>query len=101
MDPMEFLSWDWRLRLDLDVAQRCLFIVCFSYGILFVCNSLPSFLCFWISPWFVELGMTVALVLAVAKSAAQYSPKGKAVLVTGKPATPQTAATVFGHPVLL
>jgi hypothetical protein len=73
-------TWKWNPRCDLDLWQRCLFIVAVSWAFSQLTSPiLPAF-----TVVLADILTIFALVAAVAKSSIQYQPKGKAVLVTGK-----------------
>ena len=78
---MDVSSWKWNPRYDLDLAQRCLFILCFTWFTNWVFQL--TFLNYIFGNYLVHLGGTVALLMAMAKSSFQLSPKEKSVLVTG------------------
>lgn len=71
----------WNPRYDLDLAQRCLFIVCFSYttSVIFYW----TFLNYFVSDLQLFIVMAISLGLALAKSALQLPLGEKSVLVTG------------------
>ena len=80
--PSALLGYEWRPRWDLDVLQRCLGVAFLGLMAFWTLNSpLPSCLGLWVSDWFFQFWLTVALVLAVLKSAAQLGAKGKYVCV--------------------
>lgn len=78
---MEWSSLHWKPRLDLDLFQRCLFIILFSWML----ACLSSYICFFSlgNSVFYEILTTVALAAAIMKSSLQYSAQGRAVLITG------------------
>jgi NAD(P)-dependent dehydrogenase (short-subunit alcohol dehydrogenase family) len=76
-------EWQWRLRFDWDVVQRCLFVIGAAMTVSTVLNTLPECLGLWAQSRFVEFWMTVAVVAAVVKSAAQLPVARKTVLITG------------------
>ena len=78
---MDISSWKWNPRYDLDLAQRCLFILFFTWATNWVLQS--TFLNYIFGDYLVHLAATIALLLAIAKSSLQLSPKRKSVLVTG------------------
>ena len=79
---MDVSSWKWNPRYDLDLAQRCLFILCFTWFTNWVFQI--TFLNYIFGNNLVHLGATVALLVSIAKSSFQLSPKEKSVLITGK-----------------
>ena len=74
-------DWRWNPRYDLDLAQRCLFIVCFTYTTSVIFNW--TFLNYLVSDLQLFLLMTVSLGMAMVKSAMQLPMGEKSVLVTG------------------
>ena len=76
--------WNWNLRFDLDVIERCLVVIVSSYTVYCTLNLFPECLGLWMLKSFLELWMTICILLAIARSSVQLSPKGKAVLITGK-----------------
>ena len=78
---MDISSWKWNPRYDLDLAQRCLFILSFTWAT--NCVLELTFLNYVFGDYLVHLVATIALLLAIAKSSLQLSPKRKSVLVTG------------------
>ncbi len=85
--PAALSTYDWRLRLDWDVVQRCLGVAFLAFLAYCVCNSPPlASVGFWVSPAVVWMILCLSLPLAVLKSAAVLPPsvvRGKSVLVTG------------------
>ena len=79
---MDISTWKWNPRYDLDLAQRCLFIVGFTWISDWVYNLM--FLNYLFGDSVVHLLGTAALLMAIAKSSLQLPPKGKSILVTGK-----------------
>ena len=79
---MDVSSWKWNPRYDLDLAQRCLFILCFTWFTNWIFQL--TFLNYIFGNYLVHLGATIALLMAMAKSAFQFSSKEKSVLITGK-----------------
>ena len=72
-------NWKWNPRLDLDLGQRCLFIIALSWTFAFVTSPiLPAFLV-----TLTDISTLVALIAAVAKSSIQHHPEGRSVLITG------------------
>ncbi len=67
---------DWKLRADLDLAQRCAFVIFAGY----VVYALFGFL---LPASWIFLATAAALAGGVVKSAARLRPDGKAVLITG------------------
>jgi len=74
-------DWRWNPRYDLDLAQRCLFIVGFTYAT--STFFYWTFLSYLISDFNLFLIMTAVLGMAVAKSGMQLPTSDKSVLVTG------------------
>ena len=72
-------NWKWNPRLDLDLGQRCLFIVAVSWA--FACLTSPILPAFLVT--LKDIITLVALLAAVAKSSIQHHPEGRAVLITG------------------
>ena len=79
---MDFSSWKWNPHYDLDLAQRCLFILGFTWVSNWVLQV--TLLNYLFGDYLVHLIATIALLMAMVKSSLQLSPKGKSVLVTGK-----------------
>ena len=79
---MDISTWKWNPRYDLDLAQRCLFIVGFTWISDWAYNLM--FLNYLFGDSVVHLLGTAALLMAIAKSSLQLPPKGKSILVTGK-----------------
>ena len=78
-------DWNWKPRYDSDLTQRCLTIVGLSW--IFKLVALPALSviglqCLVHFP--LELATTLLLFGAILKSSLQFSPQGKAVLITGK-----------------
>merc|ERR1712223_1087974 len=70
-------DWNWKPRFDLDLGQRCLTIILYSW-------CLRYFLQFFgLGLWLLDFITVLFLFAALCKSSIQYSPDGKAVLVTG------------------
>jgi len=70
-------DWNWKPRFDLDLGQRCLTIILYSW-------TLRYFLQFFgLGLWLLDFITVLFLFAALCKSSIQYSPDGKAVLVTG------------------
>ena len=77
-------NWRWNPRLDLDLAQRCLFIILAAWSMSTLLSSfLPSFVMLILST-LIDVVAVGALIVAIAKSSIQLTPANKAVLVTGK-----------------
>ena len=77
-------DWRWNPRLDLDLAQRCLFIVAASWSTSTLLSAvLPSFVMLILST-LIDIVTVGALIVAIAKSSIQLTPNNKAVLVTGE-----------------
>jgi len=74
-------DWKWNPRYDLDLGQRCLFILSFTYATSLFLNF--TFLNYLVSDLHLFILMTIALGLAFAKSAMQLPLGEKSVLVTG------------------
>ena len=74
-------DWKWNPRYDLDLAQRCLFIVGFTYTTSILFNW--TFISYLISDLQLFMMMTMALGMAVVKSGMQLCVGDKCVLVTG------------------
>lgn len=68
-------DWTWNPRFDADLWQRCLTLMAYSY---ILSLALPQ--CFL---FYQEVITTLVLAFAIAKSALQRLPAGKAVLITG------------------
>ena len=79
---MDVSSWKWNPRYDLDLVQRCLFILFFTWFTNWLFQL--TFLNYIFGNYLVHLGSTIALLMALAKSSIQFSPKEKSVLITGK-----------------
>jgi len=81
VSPGALTTYKWQLRFDNDVIQRCL-------GILFVWIVLRALASFVGLPPLAgalpEYALTLALICALAKSAASLEASNKAVLVTGE-----------------
>ena len=74
-------DWNWKPRFDLDLTQRCLTIVAFSWGLGFLLQvvGLGS-----MTTWPLDFLTVLFLFGAFCKSSIQYSPEGKGVLITGE-----------------
>ena len=73
-------DWNWKPRFDLDLGQRCLTIILYSWCLRYFLQliGLGGF-----TTWPLDLITVLFLFGALCKSSIQYSPNGKAVLVTG------------------
>lgn len=73
-------DWNWKPRFDLDLTQRCVTIVAFSWGLGFLLQvvGLGS-----MTTWPLDFLTVLFLFGALCKSSIQYSPEGKGVLITG------------------
>ena len=72
--------WSLNPRFDLDLWQRCLFILAISRALSYTTSPiLPECLM-----TFLDIITICILIAAVAKSSVQYHPEGRAVLITGK-----------------
>ena len=79
-------NWRWNPRFDLDLAQRCLFILVTSWltsSTILTSTMLPTFLTTFTAT-FVDGVAIIALIVAIAKSSIQLTPDNKSVLVTGE-----------------
>ncbi len=84
VQPSALGSYDWKVRWDWDVFQRCLGVAFLSLMAYWTLNSSPlAWMGLWASPLLLQLWLTVALALAVLKSAARLKPEGRSVLITG------------------
>jgi hypothetical protein len=70
-------NWKWNPRLDLDLGQRCLFIILASWTFWWLSSYILS------TTLFTFIIMIPALIVAVAKSSIQYLPDERSVLITG------------------
>ena len=78
---MDVSSWKWNPRYDSDLAQRCLFILGFTWVVNWTLHM--TFLDYLFGEYLVHVFATIALLLALAKSSLQLSPIEKSVLITG------------------
>ena len=89
-------DWNWKPRFDLDLTQRCITIVAFSWGLGFLLQvvGLGS-----MTTWPLDFLTVLFLFGALCKSSIQYSPEGKGVLITGESSKKvlSTAESLLSH----
>ncbi len=73
-------EWIWNPRFDLDLVQRCLTIILFSW----IAGTISTCFLFGVLKSTIDICTMTALGLAIAKNSLQFCAKEKSVLITGK-----------------